>query len=382
MKITKLTLYPVAPRWMFLKIDTDEGISGWGEPVIEGKAATVAACVNEMAGYIIGKDPRNIEDIWQTLYRGAFYRGGPVISSAISGIEQALWDIKGKFYNMPVYEFLGGACRENTRVYCWVGGDRPSDVGTAALEQKKLGFNAVKMNATEEMHYIDSFSKIEECCARVAAIRESCGNDFGIAVDFHGRVHRSMAKVLARELDKYNLMFIEEPVLSENYEALREVAKYTATPIAVGERLFTRWDFKKIFEQGVVDIIQPDLSHAGGILECKKISAMAESYDVSVAPHCPLGPIALAACLQLDACTPNAWIQEQSLGIHYNKGGDLLDYLKDPKVFNYKDGSVPLVTEAGLGIEINEEFVIQKAREGHNWKNPVWRNADGTIAEW
>lgn len=382
MKITKLTLYPVEPRWMFLKIDTDEGISGWGEPVIEGKADTVAACVREMEEYLIGKDPRRIEDLWQVLYRCAFYRGGPVTTSAISGIEQALWDIKGKYYNLPVYEFLGGACRDNIRVYCWVGGDRPNEVGKAALEQKKLGFNAVKMNATEELHYIDDFSKVEAAVERVAAIREACGKDFGIAVDFHGRVHKSMAKVLAKELEPYHLMFIEEPVLSENYEALTEISKHCSTPIALGERLFTRWDFKKIFEQGVVDIIQPDLSHAGGILECRKISAMAEAYDVSVAPHCPLGPIALAACLQMDACTPNAWIQEQSLGIHYNQGSDLLDYLTDRNTFRYENGAVPLLKGPGLGVEINEELVKEKAKKGHHWKNPVWRNADGTVAEW
>jgi galactonate dehydratase len=382
MKITKMTPYLVPPRWLFLKIDTDEGISGWGEPVIEGKAGTVAACVREMEEYLLGKDPGNIEDIWQMLYRGAFYRGGPIISSAISGIEQAIWDIKGKYYGLPVYEFLGGACRKNIRVYCWVGGDRPTDVGKAALEQKNLGFTAAKMNATEEIHYIDSFEKIDAACERVAAIREACGKNFGIAVDFHGRVHKSMAKELARQLDPYRLMFIEEPVLSENYEALKEISKYTSTPIALGERLFTRWDFKKIFEQGIADIIQPDLSHAGGILECRKISAMAEAYDISVAPHCPLGPIALAACLQLDACTPNAWIQEQSLGIHYNQGSDLLDYLVDPNVFCYQDGAVPMPGKPGLGIEINEELVKEKAKQGHHWKNPVWRNADGTIAEW
>ncbi len=382
MKITKLTLYPVQPRWLFLKIDTDEGISGWGEPVIEGKADTVGACVKEMEPYLLGRDPRQIEDIWQTLYRGAFYRGGPILSSAISGIEEALWDIKGKFYGMPVYEFLGGACRTNIPVYCWVGGDRPSDVGSAALEQKKRGFSAVKMNATEELHYIDSFDKIEAACSRVAAIRETCGKNFGIAVDFHGRVHKSMAKELAYALREYNLTFIEEPVLSENYEALREISKYTSTPIALGERLFTRWDFKKIFEQGIADILQPDLSHAGGILECRKIAAMAEAYDMVMAPHCPLGPIALAACFQLDACTPNAFIQEQSLGIHYNEGSDLLDYLKDADNFHYADGCVPLLTGPGLGIELDEEKIAQAAEAGHHWKNPVWRNADGTVAEW
>ncbi|MDD4842872.1 MAG: galactonate dehydratase [Anaerotignum sp.] len=382
MKIQDLKLYQVPPRWLFLKIETDEGIFGWGEPVVEGKASTVAACVKEMSEYLIGRNPMEIEDIWQTLYRGAFYRGGPIITSAISGIEQALWDIKGKYYNAPIYELLGGACRNNIDVYCWIGGDRPADVGAAALQQKNLGFKAIKMNATEEMHYIDRFSKVEGVIERVAAIRETCGKDFGIAADFHGRVHKSMAKVLAKELEPYHLMFIEEPVLSENYEALKEIAKYTSTPIATGERLFTRWDYKKIFEQGIVDIIQPDLSHAGGILECRKISAMAEAYDMAVAPHCPLGPIALAACLQMDACTPNAIIQEQSLGIHYNQGSDLLDYLKDSSVFDYGNGVVKIPKGAGLGIEIDEEFVKKQAKIGHNWKNPVWRNSDGTVAEW
>lgn len=382
MKITGFNYYQVPPRWLFIKIDTDEGISGWGEPVVEGKSATVEACVREMEPYLLGSDPRNIEDIWQTLYRCAFYRGGPIITSAISGIEQALWDIKGKFYQMPVYEFLGGKCRQTIDIYGWIGGDRPGDVGKAAKEQKDLGFKAVKMNATEELHYIDSLDKVDRVCERVQEIRDTCGRDFGIAVDFHGRVHKAMAKVLAKELDPFRLMFIEEPVLSENYESFREIAKYTATPIATGERLFTRWDFKKIFEQGVVDIIQPDVSHAGGILECRKISAMAEAYDVAVAPHCPLGPIALAACLQMDACTPNAFIQEQSLGIHYNQGSDLLDYLDDPKVFAYENGTVSISSKPGLGIEINEALVWEKSLSPHNWKNPVWRNSDGTPAEW
>lgn len=382
MKITNLKLYMVQPRWLFLKVETDEGICGWGEPVIEGRAESVKACVEEMKTYLIGSDPRRIEDIWQVLYRGGFYRGGPILSSAISGIEQALWDIKGKYYNMSVYEFLGGMCRDHVDVYCWIGGDRPSDVGIEAKRQQDLGFKAIKMNATEEMAYIDSFAKVDAVCERVAAIREQCGKYFGIAVDFHGRVHKSMAKILVQELNQFHLMFIEEPVLCENYEALGEIAKYTASPIATGERLFTRWDFKKIFEQGVVDIIQPDLSHAGGILECRKISAMAEAYDVAVAPHCPLGPIALASCLQMDACTPNAFIQEQSLGIHYNQGSDLLDYLADPKVFEYRNGVVQIPSKPGLGIEINETYVEKMAEAGHNWKNPVWRNSDGTVAEW
>jgi galactonate dehydratase len=382
MKITNLELFKVPPRWLFLKIETDEGITGWGEPVIEGRADTVRAAVEEVKDLLIGRNPMQIEDIWQSLYRGGFYRGGPILMSAISGIEQALWDIKGKYYNMPVYEMLGGAARDKVRVYSWIGGDRPNDAGEAARKQIEAGFTAVKMNATEELHYIDCFSKVEKVLDRVAAVREVGGKDFGIALDFHGRVHKSMAKVLAKELEPYRLMFIEEPVLPENNEALREIAKYTSTPIAVGERMYTRWGFKELLEQGIVDIIQPDVSHAGGILETRKIAAMAEAYDVALAPHCPLGPIALASCLHVDACSPNAFIQEQSLGIHYNAGSDLLDYLVDPKVFAYNNGFVDLPSLPGLGIEVNEEKVREMAKIGHNWKNPQWRNEDGTVAEW
>ena len=216
----------------------------------------------------------------------------------------------------------------------------------------------------------------------MAAIQDALGYRLDVAVDFHGRVHKSMAKVLAKELDPYHLMFIEEPVLAENIEALREITKYTATPIATGERMFSRWDFKTLLRDGYVDIIQPDLSHAGGISECKKIAVMAEAYDVAVAPHCPLGPVALASCVQLDFCTPNVFIQEQSLGIHYNQGGDLTDYLTDASLFAYQDGFIGIPQKPGLGIELNEEKLREAAKTGHNWKNPVWRNYDGTVAEW
>lgn len=382
MKITNLKLYTVVPRWQFLKIETSEGICGWGEPVVEGRAVVVRAAVNEMREYLIGKDPMDIEDIWQILYRGGFYRGGPEVMSAISGIDQALWDIKGKFFNTPVYNLLGGKCRDKLRVYCWIGGDRPGDVVAAAKEKTRQGYSAIKMNATEEMHYIDSFRKVEAVLERVQALRDAFGNDLDIGIDFHGRVHKSMAKVLAKELDPFHPMFIEEPVLTENIEALREIARYTSAPIAVGERAFSRWDFKPILEAGYVDIIQPDLSHAGGISECRKIAAMAEAYDVAVAPHCPLGPVALSACVQLDMCTPNAFIQEQSLGIHYNENADLLDYLDNPSMFAYQNGFIEVPEEPGLGVAVNEEKLIEMDRIGHNWKNPLWRNYDGTVAEW
>ncbi|ALU88044.1 galactonate dehydratase [Herbaspirillum rubrisubalbicans] len=382
MKITKISTFIVPPRWCFLKIETDEGIVGWGEPIVEGRAHSVAAAVDELADYLIGKDPRNIEDHWTVLYRGGFYRGGAIHMSALAGIDQALWDIKGKALGVPVHQLLGGAVRDSIRVYSWIGGDRPADTAAAAKNAVARGFTAVKMNGTEELQFIDSHDKIELTLANVQAVREAVGPNVGIGVDFHGRVHKPMAKVLIKELEPYKLMFIEEPVLSENSEALKEIAHLTSTPIALGERLYSRWDFKRILSEGYVDIIQPDVSHAGGITETRKIAMMAEAYDVALALHCPLGPIALASCLQVDAGSYNAFIQEQSLGIHYNESNDLLDYIRDKNVFAYEDGYVKIPQGPGLGIEINEEYVRQRAEVGHRWRNPIWRHKDGSFAEW
>ena len=382
MKITKLTTFLVPPRWLFLKIETDEGIAGWGEPVVEGRAETVAACVAELADYLVGKDPSPIEDHWTVLYRGGFYRGGAIHMSALAGIDQALWDIKGKALGQPVHALLGGPVRRKMRVYSWIGGDRPEKLVEGARQAQSRGFSAIKMLATEELSYLDSHARLDAVVARVGALRDAMGPDFGIAVDFHGRVHRPMAKQLAKELDPFHLMFIEEPVLSEHAEALKEIASHTAAPIALGERLYSRWDFKKILSDGLVDIIQPDPSHAGGITETRKIAAMAESYDVALAPHCPLGPIALAACLQLDAVCHNAVIQEQSLGIHYNQANDLLDYVSDASVFAYADGHVAIPQGPGLGVTVNEDAVRRGAAAGHRWRPPVWRHGDGSFAEW
>lgn len=382
MKITNYELFQVQPRWLFLKVETDEGITGWGEPIVEGKAATVKAAVHELMENLVGKDPMNIEDHWNMMYRSGFYRGGPILMSAISGIDQALWDIKGKFLNVPVHQLLGGKARESIKVYSWIGGDRPADVGLAAKDAVDKGFTAIKMNGTNELQYIDSYEKIDQVIENVAAVREAAGPYLGIGVDFHGRVHKPMAKILAKELEPFKLMFIEEPVLSENNEALREIANHTVIPIATGERMYSRWDFKKLLTDGYVDIIQPDLSHAGGITECKKIISMAEAFDVAAAPHCPLGPIALASCLQVDATCHNAFIQEQSLGIHYNKGSDVLDYLVDPSVFTYSNGHVQIPDKPGLGIEVNEEHVRKMSKISSDWHNPIWRHEDHSIAEW
>ena len=382
MKIRSIELFQVPPRWMFLKMTTESGLVGWGEPVVEGKASTVAECVREMIPSLIGKSAGNVEDVFQMLYRTGFYRGGPILTSAISGIEQAMWDIKGKFYNAPVYELLGGSVRERIEVYRWIGGDHPRDTASAAREALAQGYRAVKMNGTDELRWIDTYDKLDAAVERVAAIRAAVGDKLRIAVDFHGRVHKTMAKVLMHKLEPYELMFVEEPVLCENEQEFLEFSRTCHIPIATGERNFTRWGFKSMLTRGGVDIIQPDVSHAGGILETRKIAAMAECFDVAVALHCPLGPIALAACMQVDFTTPNAFIQEQSANIHYNEGYDLLNYLKNPDVFRYEDGYALRPEAPGLGIEVDEDYVRKMAREGHDWHNPIWRDSDGVIAEW
>ncbi len=382
MKITAITTYLVPPRWLFVRIETDAGIVGWGEPIVEGRAHTVAAAVEELSDYLIGKDPRHIEDHWNVLYRGGFYRGGPILMSALAGIDQALWDIHGKALGVPVHALLGGPVRDRIRVYSWIGGDRPADTARAASEAVARGFTAVKMNGTEEMQIVDTHDKVTRVLENVQAVRDAVGPDIGLAVDFHGRVHKPMAKVLMRELTPFGLMFIEEPVLSEHLEAIPELAALSPAPIALGERLYSRFDFKRVLQTGGVDILQPDPSHSGGITETRKIAAMAEAYDVAIALHCPLGPIALAANLQLDAVCYNAFIQEQSLGIHYNASNDLLDYLVDRSPFDYNEGFVKIPDGPGLGIEINQAYVDERAAEGHRWRNPIWRHADGSVAEW
>ncbi len=283
---------------------------------------------------------------------------------------------------MPVYQLLGGLVRDKMKMYSWVGGDRPADVISGIRKLRESGFNTFKMNGTEELGMIDSSIAIDAAVARVAEIRGAFGDAIEFGLDFHGRVSAPMAKVLLRELEPYRPLFVEEPVLAENAEYYPRLAAGTSIPLAAGERMYSRWEFKRIFEQGGLSIVQPDLSHAGGITECSKIAAMAEAYDIALAPHCPLGPIALAACLQVDFVSHNAVLQEQSMGIHYNDGAELLDYVINRDDFTMTDGYIQPLSKPGLGVEINEERVIEASKNAKDWRNPIWRHADGSIAEW
>ena len=382
MKITKLETFRLQPRWLLLRVETDGGFVGWGEPVVEGRVAATQACVHELESYLIGQDPRRIEHIWQTLYRGGFYRGGPVLTSALSGIDQALWDIKGKALGVPVYDLLGGAVRDKMAVYSWIDSDTPEIAARSVKEKMAQGFTTVKMFGTCATGWIDDRKAINDLLERVQTVREAAGPDVGNAIDFHGRAHHSMARTLLKELEPLKPLFVEEPVLVENLDAFADLHRRSNIPLATGERSFTRWGFKELLERGCADIIQPDLSHAGGISEVRRIAAMAETYDVALAPHCPLGPVALAACLQVDFASINACLQEQSIGMAYNKGQEIDSYLRDPAVFAYQNGYVPLLTSPGLGVDVDEEIVRRSQVPDLAWKNPVFHMEDGSVTEW
>lgn len=281
--------------------------------------------------------------------------------------------------NVPLYQLLGGKLRTRVQVYCWIGGDRPADIEAACLARKAQGLTAVKMNATEDVGWLDSPRALDSCVERLRIVR-SHGLDCGL--DFHGRLHKPMAKQLAARLAEYGPLFIEEPLLSEHPEGIAQIAALTTIPIALGERLYHRWDVKRFLTDGSVDILQPDIAHCGGVSEIRRIAAMAEAYDVALAPHCPIGPIAFAACLQVCLSTANFAILEMSLGIHYNTDADLNTYLKDASVFDLDEGCVKAPTGPGLGIEIDEEMVRKIAESTEPWTTVTFFGPDGAIREW
>ena len=381
MKIARLETFLVAPRWLMLRIETDDGVVGWGEPVVEGRAETVRAAVHELEDALIGADPMRIEDHWQTLTKGGFYLGGPILSSAVAGIDQALWDIAGQALGVPVHVLLGGPVRERVRVYSWIGGDDPAEVAEAAQRQVEAGLTAVKMNATGRFGLLESPAAIAAAVERAEQVRAVLGPDRDVALDFHGRVSPAMARRLLAALEDVAPLFVEEPVVPENSHLLGRIVAGTPIPIATVERLYSRWEFRPVLEAGVA-VVQPDPSHAGGISELRRIAALAEVYGAGLAPHCPLGPVSLAAALQVAFATPNFVIQEQSLGIHYNVESDLLDYLADRSVLSAPDGYLERPTGPGLGITVDEQAVRAAAERGHRWRSPVWRDPSGAFTEW
>jgi galactonate dehydratase len=383
MIIEKIDIYKVPPRWVFLRLTTRSGITGWGEPAVEGKSDSVIAAVKDFAHLLIGKDARQIEDLLQVMSKGGFYRGGVIMMSAISGIEQALWDIKGKSLGVPVYQLLGGPVRDKMRIYSWIGGDNSEELAFGARQRIDNGFTAVKMNVSGQLDSHVSLKKLKEIKKNIQKVRETIGEENDFAIDFHGRVPKSMAKRLMQELEEFSPMFYEEPVLPEFSFYFDRLSSATSIPLAGGERLVGRSQFRDIIYHSSLDVLQPDLSHAGGIWEVKKIAASAEMSGILMAPHCPLGPVSFAAALQFDFCTHNVLIQETSLGIHYNTGEiDLLSYLSNKEDFKIESGFIHRTDKPGLGIEMDEDIIMEMSKIKHNWSNPVWRNSDGSFTEW
>ncbi|CAK4020140.1 mandelate racemase muconate lactonizing enzyme family [Lecanosticta acicola] len=381
-RIKKVEHFRVKPRWLFVKVTDEDDRVGWGEGTLEGHTLAVEGALEEIIVRVVGLEANNIEHIWQLIWRLGFYRGGPVFMSALSGIDIALWDLKARRLNVPLYELMGGLVRHKCQVYCWIGGDRPSDVKAAAETRKAQGLTCVKMNATEDVNWLDMPAVLDSTVERLKIVKD-LGLNAGL--DFHGRLHKPMAKQLAKALEAHRPLFIEEPILVEHPEALKQLAGMTSIPIALGERLYHRWDAKRFLEEGLIDILQPDIAHAGGISETRRLANMAEAYDVAIAPHCPLGPIAFAACLHVGLSTPNFVILEMSLGMHYNTEAgeiDLNTYLKDQSVFKIQEGYVHAPTGSGLGIEIDEDMVRKISKESEPWAPKEFFGPDGSIREW
>eukprot|EP01083_Nonionella_stella_P059666 156115_1 len=387
--IKKYELFKVPPRWLFLRIETENGVVGWGEPNLEGYTDTIHAAVQELMHLIMGKDPTKMNYIWQMFYRSKFYsNNSAVIMSAMSGIDQCLWDITGKILRVPIHALLGGSVRNKLKVYCWCGGDENYDTPQSAAQSaldvlQKTNYKMLKMNACGRMEYIDTDKAVDRAIERMKCVRNAIGKDIEIGLDFHGRVKLPMVKKMMHELQEYNPLFYEEVVHPSQNNALRSVVQETFVAIATGERMYSVEAFRDLLEQRCVNIIQPDVSHCGGITNLVNIARLAECYEVSLAPHCPLGPIAFASCLQVDSVCVNFVFQESSMGIHYNTGADLLDYVKNKEVLEVdSEGFIKVLSGYGLGIQMDEDKIRKAAKIKHNWCEPLWTLKDGCPTTW
>jgi len=383
MQIVGYELFAVPPRWLLLKLETDEGIVGWGEPIVQGRLETVRTAVSELVeGHLLTENPLRTEYYWRKLYQSAYFRGGPVLMSALSGIDQALWDIKGRCYDVPVHQLLGGHVRDRMLVHKWLGGNNAEELARAAIQSREQGYRAVKTNLPHEFGPLATPTRIDQVVKQVAAIRDAVGDEALVGFDFHGRVSKPMALELLQQLEPYDLAFIDQPLLPEYKDMFKSLSDQTTIPLATGERLYFRSEFKQLLIDDSVSIIQPDVSHVGGITEMRKLASMAEAFDVYVVPHCPLGPIAFAASLQVGFCSQNIVLQEQDLEVHDPESSQRLAYLKDPKIFDFENGYIERLTGPGLGIELDENVIRERAQTRVNWHSPIWHHEDGSLAEW
>ena len=376
MKITDVKPFVVdcfRTNFVFVKIYTDEGIAGVGEGTLEYKEKAFLGALEHIKEYLVGKNPLNVEQHFHNIYRDAYWRGGPVLMSALSAVEMALWDILGKHLNVPVYQLLGGKVNDRVRIYVngWFAGARePEEFAEKAKQAVKRGVTAMKWDPFGKSYLDISNEALDKALRCVAAVREAVGDKVDLLIEGHGRFNIPTGIKIAKELKQFKPMFFEEPTPPDSLEALKAVRDKSPVAISAGERLYTRWDYRRFFDIMPADYIQPDISHAGGIMELKKIAAEAECRYIPFAPHNPSGPVANAATLQLAANTPNFCILE----IMYSD----VEWRKDitNEKLEYKDGYITIPDRAGLGIEINENECLK-----HPYKPHTLRHYDGTLTD-
>jgi galactonate dehydratase len=360
-KITKLETFVLKNSWVFVKISTDAGIVGWGE-MLKDDAKACAAGAQEVGRFLVGQDPCRVVYLWQAIHRGAFYRGGPIKTAILSGIDQALWDIKGKVYGVPVYKLLGGPTRDRIRVYGRI--NEVTGVNAMKTGPRGAGRGAIK--------YVEGPKYVSEVVERFKALREKYPTA-DIGIDFHGAVQPPTAMLLVKALEPFQPFFYEEVVQCLNVDVMAEIARKTHIPLATGERIFTKWGFREILEKRAATILQPDVCYAGGITELRLIAGMAEAYYSPVAPHNPQGPCSLAASYQVAASIPNFLIQE-------NGDAEYSDLLAKP-LPPVRNGHRPLLTDPGLGITIDEDKLKAQVGEPREYR-PQFDPDDGSVVDW
>jgi galactonate dehydratase len=383
-RITRLEVLHVRPRFSFLLLHTDDGLVGIGEAALEGRDKVVETAIHELEYLLVGQDPRRIEYLWLLMYRATFYPAGSILGSAISAVDQALWDLQGKRLGVPVHELLGGAVRDRLRVYKHVNTRDHVPVDPVIHDQDleeflelaksavAEGYTMIKTALPGPARFVESRSFIDRQVERFTRLREVIGPNIDFGIDFHGRVSSALAIQLIQAIEPLHPLFIEEPVTPEDVDAMAQLSHRTNVPIAAGERLFTRWGFQRLLEQRAVSIVQPDLSHCGGISEGRKIAALSETYGVGFAPHNPLGPVNLAASVHLSATVESFVAQEQ-----ITLGDGLIT-----QPFRLVDGYLLPSTEPGLGVELDRDAIEPQLYDG-GWKLPHWFDShDSGVAKW
>jgi galactonate dehydratase len=383
MKITTVETFVLSERQLLVRVGTDEGVVGWGDASLEHRPGTVAAAIRELSGSLVGADPLPVTAHWQRLTRGGFYRGGSVFGSAVAGLDMALWDLRGRWFGRPIHELLGGPCRDRVRLYTHTWGE-PGHTGgpQRARALVTAGYTLIKASVAGPVGFLDTPATTARFVADLEELRAAVGDAADFGIDLHGRVSLHQARRLADAVAHTAPAFLEEPLRPEHSRLIGQLVASTSVPIATGERLFSREDFLPVLAAGIA-IAQPDPAHAGGITEVFRIATLAESYDVQIAPHCAVGPVAFAACVQIDLAVPNFYAQEHVIDLTAAGSADLA-ILRNPEVLVPVAGHLDRPTGSGLGIEIDEDAVRAAHRDDLLVPvgSPAWRYPDGGFAEW